>query len=127
MTDYQPEHAPKKTHPLLSNKTYDQLKKLVTLGLPAFGTLYIALADLWALPNPEAVAGSCLALATFFGVILNLAGRTYTPPAEQVDGEIVVSTNDEGVKQAALILKNYENPAEVVAQEKVTFVVRQEE
>ena len=34
----------------MSNKTYDVLKFLVQMALPAFGTLYFTLASIWGLP-----------------------------------------------------------------------------
>lgn len=124
MTDhYSDPMESKESTPMLSNSTYDTLKRLVTIGLPAFGTLYVTVAALWGLPNPEAVAGTVLAVSTFLGVLLNVAGRRYTAAEEETDGEIVVSEVD-GVKKADLILKKYEDPADVVAQDKVTFTVR---
>jgi hypothetical protein len=129
MTDVTPVQE---TKPMLSNQTYDLLKKLVTLALPAFGTLYVTIAALWGLPNPEAVAGTVLALGTFLGVLLNVAGRSYAvskadfqevDPVD-TDGEIVVTENPDGSKSADLVLKNYENPADIVAQDRVTFSVR---
>jgi hypothetical protein len=126
MTDYTPEHRVA-TNPLLTNKTYDQLKKLVTIGLPAFGTFYVTVAALWSLPNPEAVAATTLALSTFLGLLLGAAGRSYVKSEAGIDGEIVVSENEDGVKVASMVLKKYENPADVVKQDKVTFAVRKQD
>jgi len=110
--------------PMLSNQTYDRLKAFVTLGLPAFGVLYVTVAALWGLPNPEAVAGTVLAVATFLGVLLNIAGRSYEKSDDMYDGVIAVKTDPEsGIKQAAVALKNYENPADVVTQTEARFKV----
>jgi len=95
MTDYDPRHDTPKTHPLLSNSTYDKLKKFNQLVLPAFGTLYVGLAALWGLPNPQAVAGTTLLLATFIGVVLTVATSTYNKSDEKFDGVMnVVETDD---------------------------------
>lgn len=128
MNEYVPEHASplnalNNDKPLLSNQTYDMLKKLVTLGLPAFGVLYVTVAGLWGLPNPEAVSGTVLAVATFCGVLLNIAGRSYEKSDANIDGVITVHEDADGVKQAGLMLKNYEDPAAVVRQDTATFKV----
>lgn len=109
--------------PLLSDATYDLLKKLVTLGLPAFGVLYVTVAALWGLPNPEAVSGTVLAVATFLGVLLNIAGRSYEASDANYDGVITIHEDEDGVKQAGLQLKNYVDPAQVVQQDSATFKV----
>jgi len=126
--NHQPRHAALDTlndqKPMLSNQTYDTLKRFVTLGLPAFGVLYVAIAAIWGLPNPEAVSSTVLAVATFCGVLLNIAGRSYEKSDEMYDGVINVRTDPEtGIKQAGLVLKNYENPAEVVTQSEARFKV----
>lgn len=123
MSDYTPDHAAKQTSPLLSNSTYDALKKVVTLGLPAFGTFYVTIAQIWGLPNPEGVAATCLALATFLGVVLNLAGRAYERSDAKYDGQLDVFDKEDGTKAASLVLKNYENPADIVKQNEVVFKV----
>lgn len=127
-TNYEPKHgaleALNDQKPMLSNQTYDTLKRFVTLGLPAFGVLYVTVAALWGLPNPEAVASTCLAVATFCGVLLNIAGRSYEKSDDMYDGVINVRTDPEsGIKQAALVLKNFENPADVVTQSEARFKV----
>lgn len=110
--------------PMFSDKTYDRVKALVTLGLPAFGALYFALAGYWDWPSGEQVVGTCAVLATFFGVLLNIAGRSYEKSDDMYDGVIAVKTDPEsGVKQAAIALKAYENPADVVTQSEARFKV----
>ena len=128
MNDYKPRRASGTltigpSGPVLSNWVYDILKRFVTMILPAFGTLYVSLADIWTLPNPSGVAATTLAVATFLGVALNISGRAYDKSDAKYDGVIDVSQDDDGVKHAALILKNYEDPADVVAQKEVLFKV----
>lgn len=113
------------THPLLSNATYDKLKFLTVIALPAFAALYLALAGLWDLPSAKEVAGSVTAVNAFFGAILLLSTKAYNNSDAKYDGTIVVSETEDGIKKADLFLKNYENPADVVAQEEVIFKVTQ--
>ena len=128
MTDYKPRRASGTitfgpSGPVLSDWVYDLLKRFVTLILPAFGTFYVTIAPIWNFPNPEAVVSTTLAVATFLGVVLNISGRTYEKSDEKYDGVIDVHEDEDGVKRAALILKDYENPADVVAQKEVRFKV----
>lgn len=57
----------------LSNKTYDLLKFIALIALPAVATLYLGLGELWDFPNTEAVAGSIVLVDTFLGALLQLS------------------------------------------------------
>ena len=61
----------------MSNKTYDALKWIALYFLPAFATLYFALAGIWNLPYGEQVLGTISALDTFLGVLLGLSNAKY--------------------------------------------------
>ena len=61
----------------ISNKTYDVLKWIAQLLLPALGTLYFALASTWGLPYSDQVVGTITAIDTFLGVILGLSAAQY--------------------------------------------------
>ena len=61
----------------LSNRTYDTLKWLTTIVLPACGTLYFALSGIWGFPYGEQIVGTITAVVTFFGVILGISSREY--------------------------------------------------
>ena len=56
----------------MSNKTYDVLKWIAQLLLPALGTLYFALAQIWGFPYGEEIVGTITAVDTFLGVILGI-------------------------------------------------------
>lgn len=62
---------------MLSNKTYDILKYVALVLLPACGTLYFALAAIWGLPYGEQVVGTITALDTFMGVLLQISTDQY--------------------------------------------------
>lgn len=49
---------------------YDLCKWLSCLAVPAFGTLYVALAAPCGLPLAEQVSAVCLAVSTFLGVLI---------------------------------------------------------
>ena len=62
---------------MMSNKTYDILKWIAQLLLPALGTLYFALASIWGFPYGEQIVGTITALDTFLGVILGISTARY--------------------------------------------------
>lgn len=61
----------------MSNKTYDSLKYLAQIVLPACGTLYFALAGIWGLPYGEQIVGTITAVDTFLGVLLGISTSQY--------------------------------------------------
>ena len=61
----------------MSNKTYDILKWIAMILLPALGTLYFALAGIWGLPFGEQIVGTIAAIDTFLGVILGISTSQY--------------------------------------------------
>ena len=61
----------------MSNKTYDVLKWIAMVVLPAIGTLYFALAGIWGFPYSEQVGGTITAVVTFLGVVLGISSTQY--------------------------------------------------
>lgn len=61
----------------MSNKTYDILKYIAQIVLPALATLYLALAGIWNLPYGEAISGTIMAIDTFLGVVLGISSENY--------------------------------------------------
>lgn len=61
----------------MSNKTYDILKWIAALVLPALATLVIALAGIWNLPYGEAIGATVMAVDAFLGTILGISSKNY--------------------------------------------------
>jgi hypothetical protein len=78
----------------MSNKTYDRLKQLVQVVLPALGTLYFTLADLWHLSYAQQIVGTTSALALFFGLLLRVYNKKYWDSEEPYDGTLSVTEGD---------------------------------
>ena len=57
----------------MSNKTYDVLKYIAMIFLPALGTLYFALSSIWRLPYGEEIVGTITAIDTFLGALLKIS------------------------------------------------------
>ncbi len=62
---------------LLSDKVYNVLKWIALIALPAVGTLYFALANVWGLPYGEQVVGTVTAIDTFLGALLGISTAAY--------------------------------------------------
>ena len=61
----------------MSNRTYDILKYIAQVILPALGTLYFALAGIWGFPYGEEIVGTLTAVDTFLGVALKISSDNY--------------------------------------------------
>ena len=70
----------------MSNTTYDILKWIAQILLPALGTLYFALSKIWGLPYSTEVVGTIAAVETFLGALLGISTAAYNK--EQSSGVI---------------------------------------
>lgn len=61
----------------LSNQTYDILKFIAQILLPAVGTLYFALATIWGFPYGEQIVGTITAVDAFLGTCLGISTKNY--------------------------------------------------
>lgn len=61
----------------MSNQTYDILKYIAQIVLPAAGTLYFALSGIWGLPYGEQIVGTITAVDAFLGAILKISTDAY--------------------------------------------------
>lgn len=69
----------------MSNKTYDALKWLAQIALPALGTLYWALSAIWGLPFGEQIVGTVTALDAFLGALLGISTAQYNRDKDDRD------------------------------------------
>lgn len=61
----------------MSNKTYDILKYIAQIVLPAIATLYFAVAQIWGLPYGEQIVGTITAIDAFLGALLGISTAKY--------------------------------------------------
>ena len=66
----------------MSNKVYDVLKYITQIGLPAIGTLYFTLSNIWGFPYAEEVVGTISAIVTFLGILLGMSSAKYKKESE---------------------------------------------
>lgn len=117
-----PRHA-KEEALLFGNTTYDKLKFLAQILLPAVGTLYFALADIWGLPKAQEVVGTIVAVDAFLGVLLGLSSRAYNNSDAPYDGEIKILEAPDGNKVMDAQLSDIEDPSDIDKKDKLVFRV----
>ena len=66
----------------MADETYDVLKYIAQIVLPAAGTLYFALASIWGLPYGEQIVGTITAVDAFLGAILKISTDHYLEDEE---------------------------------------------
>ena len=67
----------------MNNETYDFLKWLTTIVLPAIATFYKTLAPIWNLPYEDQIPVTIMALVTLLGTCLAYSSSKYKKEQEQ--------------------------------------------
>lgn len=86
----------------LSNETYDRLKYIAQVALPALGTLIFGIASIWGLPYGEQIVGTITAIDAFLGTLLKLSSNKYAG-----DGTLVVDTSNPEKDIYSIVLDDY--------------------
>lgn len=108
------------TTPFLSKKSYDFLKWVAQILLPALGALYFTLSGIWDLPNGEQVVGTITAVDLFLGLLLQVSTTQYNKSDAKFDGAIDIVETD-NAKRFSLNLKG--DPNELDQKNQVVFKV----
>lgn len=69
---------------VMSGNTYDVLMWVAQVVLPGVATFYYALATLWALPEPDKVVTTIMAIDTFLGMVIGFSSSQYNKTAQFV-------------------------------------------
>jgi hypothetical protein len=80
----------------LKNETYNALKFIALVLLPAAATAYSAFAVLWHLGNINQVIGTLSAVDTSLGAILHVSAKSYSTAKPVVDGKLIIDTSNPG-------------------------------
>ena len=102
-------------------KTYQALKFVALVLLPAMTTLYFTLGNVLDLPNVEQVIGSMTAIDTFLGVLLGISTKSFNKQNPAYDGHMVIQETQAGGVLYSLELDS--EPEELKNKKKVTFRV----
>lgn len=127
------ENSPETTDvrpPFMSNKTYDTLKWVAQILLPALAVFYLALGGFWDfVPEPEKVAGTIMAVDALLGVLLGISGKQYQAvqevrqEAESV-GTVYVATNPDGTPDPHLEFKDVESMMGLAERDQIVLNVK---
>lgn len=107
---------------MLGDGAYNVVKKTATIVLPALGTLYFTLSQIWGLPHAEAVVGTLAAVSTFFGVIVQISKKSYYASSAPYAGEIKVEDSDDGSRRVFSLVVNGD-PEDLENMDVATFKV----
>lgn len=107
---------------ILKSSTYEKLRWFVQIVLPAFSALYLGLAQLWGLPEPEKVVGTIALLTTFLGVVLLISRNNFNRSDAGYDGTMVVISDPGGPKTFSMELDT--SPEMLEYKDKVVFNVK---
>lgn len=76
----------------MSNQTYDILKRIALIVIPALATFVNAVGIVWGVPYTTEVTASITAFGVFLGASLGVSSRNYTPDTH---GNLVVTKHDD--------------------------------
>lgn len=68
----------------MTNETYDTLKFIAMIVLPALGALYFGLSEIWNLPYGTEIVGTISVLTTFLSSILKISSDKYYPKEDDL-------------------------------------------
>ena len=71
----------------LKNSTYDLLKYLTIIVLPAIGALYTGLSQIWQLPYAAEIPATITVICTFLGAILCISTAQYNQGEREEEGQ----------------------------------------
>jgi len=69
----------------MSSKTYDSLKWIAQILIPALGAFYFAVAKIWGLPYSNEIVGTLTAVDAFLGALLGISTIQYKKEVEYGD------------------------------------------
>ena len=71
----------------MSNNTYDTLKWIALIVLPALVTFVAALGEIWGIPYSAQVAATIAAVDAFLGACLQVSSANYTEKSYDDDAD----------------------------------------
>jgi hypothetical protein len=76
----------------VNNKTYDILKRVALIVIPALATFVNAVGIVWGVPYTTELTATITAFGVFLGAALGVSSANYTP---ETHGNLVVTKHDD--------------------------------
>ena len=76
----------------MNNQTYDILKRVALVIIPALATFVNAAGMVWGIPYTNEVTATITAFGVFLGAALGISSKNYTPDTH---GNLVVTKHDD--------------------------------
>lgn len=76
----------------MNNQTYDILKRVALIIIPALATFVNAAGMVWGIPYTNEITATITAFGVFLGAALGVSSASYTP---ETHGNLVVTKNDD--------------------------------
>lgn len=76
----------------MNNRTYDILKRVALIVVPALATLVNAVGIVWGIPYTNEATATITAFGVFLGAALGVGSANYTP---ETHGSLVVTKHDD--------------------------------
>lgn len=74
----------------ITNKTYDILKYIALIVLPALAVFYSTLSNIWGLPFHDAIPDTIMAIDLLLGALLKVSTNSYT---KDIESELRIETD----------------------------------
>ena len=76
----------------MNDKTYDILKRIALIIIPAFATFVNAAGMVWGLPYTNEITATITSFGVFLGAALGVSSKNYEP---ETHGNLVVTKHDD--------------------------------
>lgn len=76
----------------MNNQTYDILKRVALIVIPALATFVNAVGMVWGVPYTNEATATITALGVFLGTALGVSSKNYEP---ETHGDLVVTKNED--------------------------------
>ena len=82
----------------MDGKTYDTLKYIAQIVLPALATFYAGVAKIWGIPFGVEVPGTIMLLDAFLGALLMISSKKYYASGRDTDGTLMIDQSGDTEK-----------------------------
>lgn len=89
-----------------SPRSYDKLKFVAQIVLPALATLWFSIGSIWNLQHTTEIVGTITAVDLFLGLILQLSSTAYYKSGANFDGELKTVSREDGSEAVVFDVQN---------------------